>query len=54
MAKFLDYKLSYLDIAEAIEYSMAECSYKDNPSIEEILESEKEAIELVETFASKK
>ena len=54
VAKFLDYKLSYLDIAEAIEYSMAECSYKDNPSIEEILESEKEAIELVETFASKK
>ncbi|MCR5272190.1 MAG: 1-deoxy-D-xylulose-5-phosphate reductoisomerase [Lachnospiraceae bacterium] len=40
VAAFLDKKIKYLDIIDMIEASMEHCAFKDNPSVEEILETE--------------
>ncbi|MGN0328284.1 MAG: 1-deoxy-D-xylulose-5-phosphate reductoisomerase [Lachnospira sp.] len=49
VAKFLDRKIKYLDIPDIIEYSMKETRFIDNPSVEEILATEKSVYELVES-----
>ncbi len=40
VAAFLDNKIKYLDIIDMIEASMENCKYIDNPSVEEILDTE--------------
>ncbi len=49
VAKFLDRKIKYLDIPEIIQYSMEETRLVENPSVEQILETEKNAYELIES-----
>ena len=48
MAKFLDRKIKYLDIPDIIEYAMNEVRYIDNPSVDEILETEQTVYEMIE------
>ena len=48
VALFLDKKIKYLDIVEIIEQSMNECKYIDNPSIDEILKTEKEVYNFID------
>lgn len=45
--RFLNRKISYLDITAIIQHCMENCSFKDNPSVEEILETEREVAELI-------
>ena len=45
--RFLNRKISYLDITAIIQHCMESCSFKDNPSVEEILETEREVAELI-------
>lgn len=47
VALFLDRKISYLDIVDIIENVMNECEYIDNPTIEQILETEKRTYEYI-------
>lgn len=47
VSRFLDRKIKYLDIADMIEYAMNEVKYIDNPSVEEILETETLVYELL-------
>ena len=49
VARFLDGKISYLQIAEIIEACMKDCRFIDNPNVEEILDTEKECLELIES-----
>lgn len=49
VAKFLDKKIKYLDITEIIEYAMNEIEFIDNPSVEQILYTEKCITELIES-----
>lgn len=49
VAKFLDRKIKYLDIPEIIQYAMEETRLVENPSVEQILETEKNAYELIES-----
>ena len=49
VAKFLDRKIKYLDIPEIIQYAMEEIRLVENPSVEQILETEKNAYELIES-----
>lgn len=49
VARFLDGKIKYLQIAEIIEHCMNECKFINNPSVEEILATEKECLELIES-----
>lgn len=44
---FLDRKIKYLDIVDIIEMCMEECTFSENPSVEDILETEKEVHQLV-------
>ena len=46
---FLDRKIGYLDIVEIIEYSMQEHKFIENPSLEEILESEQWTYECIKS-----
>ncbi len=48
VALFLDRKIGYLKIAELIERCMEECSFIENPDVEEILATEKEVRQLIE------
>lgn len=47
MAKFLDRKIKYLDIPDIIEYAMNEVDFIDNPSVDEILDTEKNVYEMI-------
>ncbi len=47
--KFLNRKISFLDIPEFIENSMSNIKYIKNPSLNEILETEKETYEFIES-----
>ncbi|SFB33879.1 1-deoxy-D-xylulose 5-phosphate reductoisomerase [Acetitomaculum ruminis DSM 5522] len=49
VAKFLENKIDYLQIPEIIDYSMKNCSFLESPSIEKILETEREVYELIES-----
>lgn len=44
---FLDRKIKYLDIVDIIEMCMEECTFSENPSVEDILETEQEVHQLV-------
>lgn len=44
---FLDRKIKYLDIVDIIEMCMSECTFSQNPGVEDILETEKEVHQLV-------
>lgn len=48
VAKFLNREIRFLEIPEIIESCMNQCSYVKNPSVEEILETEKEVYEWIE------
>lgn len=47
--KFLHEKIKFLDIPEIIEYAMKETAYIDNPTVTEILSTEKAVYELIES-----
>lgn len=49
VAKFLDRKISYLQIPEIIETCMGHHKVKENPSVEEILETEQAVYEFIES-----
>lgn len=53
VALFLDKKISYLKITEIIEECMQRITYKENPSLEEILETEAQVYEHIERFVCK-
>ena len=44
---FLDRKIKYLDIIDIIEMCMEECTFSENPGVEDILETEREVHHLV-------
>lgn len=46
---FLDRKIKFLEIPEIIEYAMDETQYRENPSVTEILDTERAAYELIES-----
>ena len=48
VALFLDHKIKYLDIVDIIEKSMNECSFIDNPSVDEILDTENTVYEYID------
>ena len=54
VSKFLNEEIRFLDIPELIETSMNNHKVIDNPSLEQILESEKEAYESVNRALSKR
>lgn len=47
VALFLERKIPYLQITELIEMCMEECPYIDNPNVEQILETEALAYEMI-------
>lgn len=47
--KFLNRKIKYLDIPEIIQYAMEETKFIENPSVEQILQTEHSAYELIES-----
>ncbi len=47
--KFLERKIGFLDIPQLIEMAMDEHKWIDNPSVEQILETEKTTYELIES-----
>lgn len=49
VALFLDRKISYLEITEMIEAAMGEVSYIANPNLDQILETERETYEFLES-----
>ncbi len=49
VAKFLDGKVSFIEIPEIIATSMQEVYYKENPTLEEILDTEKTTYEFIES-----
>ena len=49
VAKFLDRKISYLEITEIIEASMGHHKLRPAPTLEEILEAEQETYEFIES-----
>ena len=49
VAMFLDKKIKFLDIYEIIKESMNNIKYIDEPSIEQILNVEKETYEFIES-----
>ena len=54
VSKFLNEEIRFLDIPELIETAMNNHKVIDNPSLEQILESEKEAYESVNIALSKR
>ena len=48
VALFLNHKIKYLDIVDIIEKSMNECSFIDNPSVDEILDTENTVYEYID------
>lgn len=49
VAKFLDRKIKYLDIVKIIEYAMDKVEYIYNPTVEQILDTEKCVYEMIES-----
>lgn len=49
VALFLNRKIKYLDIPEIIQASMEQGIYKANPSLEEVLQAEKETYEFIDS-----
>ena len=49
VAKFLDRKIAYLQIPEMIETCMGQHKVKENPSVEEILDTEQAVYEFIES-----
>ncbi len=49
VARFLNQKIKYTDITEIIEYAMNEIPFIDNPSVSEILDTERQVYEMVES-----
>lgn len=47
VAMFLDRKIAYLQITEIIEAAMGKCSFIENPDVEEILKTEQEVYEFI-------
>lgn len=47
VAMFLDKKISYLQITEIIEAAMNNCTYIDNPDVDEILATEQDAYDFI-------
>jgi 1-deoxy-D-xylulose-5-phosphate reductoisomerase len=47
VALFLDRKISFLEIPDIISASMEACKFRDNPSLDEILETEQETYEFI-------
>ena len=47
--KFLNRKIKYLDIPVIIQYAMEETKFIENPSVEQILQTEHSAYELIES-----
>lgn len=52
VALFLDKKISFLQITALIEQCMQKHLVKENPSVEEILEAEREAYAMIDQFVS--
>lgn len=48
VSKFLNRKISYLEIVESIEYAMSKHKMIDNPNVEQILETEQETYHILE------
>ena len=48
VAKFLNHEIRFLEIPEIIEACMEHCDYVKNPSVEEILDTERAAYEYIE------
>jgi 1-deoxy-D-xylulose-5-phosphate reductoisomerase len=49
VSRFLDRKIKYLDIPDMIEYAMNETKFIDNPSVDEILATERSVYEMIES-----
>lgn len=49
VSKFLNRKIKYLDIPDIIAYAMQETKRIDNPSVEEILSTERNVYEMIES-----
>ena len=49
VSKFLSESIKYLDIYDIIRYAMDNVRHIDNPSVEDILTTEKETYELIES-----
>ena len=49
VSRFLDEKIKYLDIYDIIEYAIENIKYIDNPTVEQILETEKTVYEMIES-----
>lgn len=49
VSKFLERKIEFLQIPEIIEHCMNNNEYRDNPSVDEILETEKCVYEMIES-----
>lgn len=49
VSKFLNRKIGYLDIVDTIEYAMNNVKKIDNPSLQEVLDTEKTTYELIES-----
>ena len=49
VAKFLDGKISFIEIPEIIAASMEEIYYKEEPTLEEILDTEAATYEYIES-----
>ena len=49
VARFLDRKIKYLDIPDIIEYAMNEVDYIKNPTVEEILSTQKIVTDMIES-----
>ena len=49
VALFLDRKISFLEIPEILQGSMENCKYQENPNLEEILATEQEVYQWIES-----
>ncbi len=49
VAMFLDRKIGYLDIVEIIEASMEACRFVDNPDVDQILATEQEVYDFIDS-----
>lgn len=49
VAMFLDRKIGYLDIVEIIEASMEACSFVENPDVDQILATEQEVYDFIDS-----
>ncbi|MCI5856097.1 MAG: 1-deoxy-D-xylulose-5-phosphate reductoisomerase [Agathobacter sp.] len=49
VAMFLNHKIGYLDIIDIIEASMEQCAFKENPDVNEILATEQEVYDFIDS-----